>query len=212
MSEAVDWSWLRTTIPIVDMAMYLDMPEDIARTLEIRDGMIVHCESPSPNHVAISDNIKAALREAVSKRLGDAPCLRASGELDMLVSEVPFHYKRPDAIVYRCIDEPRGKWKTKPTASDTLLVVEVVSPNTVTADLVEKRAEYARLSIPYYWIVRMVQDDGPASSIEMLRLTADGTYVRENMSLRARGDLVAVDVADPLDVTISWNQLDLGLD
>ncbi|MEU0501397.1 Uma2 family endonuclease [Nocardia sp. NPDC005998] len=212
MSEAVDWSWLRTPIPIVDMAMYLDMPEDIARTLEIRDGMIVHCESPSPNHVAISDNIKGALREAVSKRSRDMPCLRASGELDMLVSEVPFHYKRPDAIVYRGIDEPRGKWKTKPTASDTLLVVEVVSPNTVTADLVEKRAEYARLGIPCYWIVRMVQDDGPATSIEMLRLTTDGSYVRENMSLRARGDAVAVDVADPLDVAISWNQLDVGLD
>nr|WP_083895865.1 Uma2 family endonuclease [Nocardia jiangxiensis] len=46
-----------------------------------------------------------------------------------------------------------------------LLVVEVVSPNTVTADLVGKRAEYARLGIPSYWIVRMVQDDGPAASI-----------------------------------------------
>ncbi|MEU1208426.1 Uma2 family endonuclease [Nocardia sp. NPDC005825] len=212
MSEADDWSWLRTTIPIVDMAMYLAMPEDIARTVEIRDGMIVHCESPSPNHVAISDNIKGALREAVSKRSGDLPCLRASGELDMLISEVPFHYKRPDAIVYRCIDEPRGRWKTKPMASDTLLVVEVVSPNTVTADLVEKRAEYARLGIPSYWIVRMVQDDGPAASIEMLRLTADGTYISETVSLRARGDALAVDVADPLDVTISWNRLDIGLD
>jgi len=212
MGEAVDWSWLRNPIPVVDMAMYLDMPEDIARTVEIRDGLILHRESPSPNHVAISENIKGALREAVSERPSPAACMRASGELDMLVSEVPFHYKRPDAIVYRCIDEPRGKWKTKPMASDTLLVVEVVSPNTVTADLVEKRAEYARLGIPHYWIVRMVQDDGPVTSIEMLRLTADGTYVRENMSLRARGDAVAVDVADPLDVTISWNQLDLGLD
>ncbi|MEV5835068.1 Uma2 family endonuclease [Nocardia sp. NPDC052112] len=212
MREPVDWSWLRQPIPVVDVDMYLGMPEDIARTVEIRDGLIVHCESPSPNHVAISDNIKGALREAVSKHPSEAPCLRASGELDMLVSEVPFHYKRPDAIVYRRIDEPRGKWKTKPMASDTLLVVEVVSPNTVTADLVEKRAEYARLGIAHYWIVRMVQDDGPVTSIEMLRLTTDGTYVRENMSLRARGDAVAVDVADPLDVTISWNQLDLGLD
>ncbi|MFE3057956.1 Uma2 family endonuclease [Nocardia sp. NPDC059239] len=212
MSEAVDWSWLRTTIPVVDMSMYLDMPEDVARTVEIRDGMIVHCESPSPNHVAISDNIKAALREAVAERPEGAPSLRASGELDMLVSDVPFHYKRPDAMVYRCIDEPRGKWKTKPTAADTLLVVEVVSPNTISADLVEKRAEYARLGIQHYWIVRMVQDDGPVTSIEMLRLAADGTYIRETTALRARGDAMAVDVLDPLDVTISWNQLDLGLD
>nr|WP_282779838.1 Uma2 family endonuclease [Nocardia sp. CC201C] len=92
------------------------------------------------------------------------------------------------------------------------MVVEVVSPNTVTADLVEKRAEYARLGIPYYWIVRMVQDDSPAASIETLRLTAEGIYVLERMSLRARGDATAIDAVDPLTVTISWNQLDLGLD
>ncbi|MFE3225049.1 hypothetical protein [Nocardia sp. NPDC059228] len=35
---------------------------------------------------------------------------------------------------------------------------------------------------------------------------------RENTALRARGDAMAVDVLDPLDVAISWNQLDLGLD
>lgn len=109
-------------------------------------------------------------------------------------------------------EQPRGRWKTKPTAHDTILVVEVVSPNTITADLIEKRADYARHRIPYYWIVRMVNDDGPVSSIEMLRLAADGTYVRENVALRARGDVTAVDVVEPLAVTISWQQLDLGLD
>jgi len=212
MSEAADWSWLRTSIPVIDMAMYLDMPEDVSRTVEIHDGMIVHCESASPNHVAVSVNLQVALREALAKRPADAPCLRASGELDMLVSEVPFHYKRPDVILYRCIEQPRGRWKTKPMASDTLLVVEVVSPNTITADLVEKRGEYAHVGIPYYWIVRMVREDGPVASIEMLRLTTDGTYVREGLSLRARGDALAVDVADPIEVTISWDRLDLGLD
>jgi Uma2 family endonuclease len=212
LSEAFDWSWLRTNIPVIDMDMYLSMPEDVARMIEVKDGLIAHCESPSPNHVAISDNFKMALREAVSKRSGEEPCLKASGELDMLVSEVPFHYKRPDAIVYRCIEEPRGKWKTKPMASDALLVLEVVSPGTITADLIEKRAEYAKLGIPHYWIVRMAQNNGPASSIEMLRLTTDGTYATENVSFRAHGDGVAVDVSDPLNVAITWEQLDLGLD
>lgn len=72
--------------------------------------------------------------------------------------------------------------------------------------------DIARTVEIYYGIVRMVQDDGPAASIEMLRLTADGSYVRENMSLRARGDVAVVDVVDQLDVTVSWNQLDMGLD
>ncbi|MGI8333895.1 hypothetical protein ACRYCC_28430 [Actinomadura scrupuli] len=78
--------------------------------------------------------------------------------------------------------------------------------------MTEKRAEYARLGIPHYWIVRMVQDNGPAASIEMLRLTTDGTYVTEKVSLRAHGGGVAVDVSDPLDAVITWEQLDLGLD
>jgi Uma2 family endonuclease len=212
LREAFDWSWLRTQIPVVDMDTYLSMPEDVARMIEVKDGMIAHCESPSPNHVAICDNLKMALRDAVSKRSGAEPCLKASGELDMLVSEVPFHYKRPDAIVYRCVEEPRGRWKTKPMASDALLVVEVVSPGTITADLTEKRAEYARLGISHYWIVRMVQNNGPAASIEMLRLTTDGTYVTEKVSLRAYGEGMAVNVCDPLDAAITWEQLDLGLD
>jgi Uma2 family endonuclease len=97
-------------------------------------------------------------------------------------------------------------------ASDTLLVVEVVSPGTVTTDLTDKRAEYAGLGIPHYWIVRMAQDNGPVTSIEMLRLTTDGTYVTEKVSLRAHGDVVALGATDPLNVAITWEQLDLGLD
>lgn len=212
VTEAYDWSWLRNRMPVVDLSAYLSMPEDVARLIEVRDGMILHCESPSPNHVAICDNFKSALRDAVAKRSPEDPCLRASGELDMLVSEVPFHFKRPDGIVYRCVEEPRGKWKTKPTAADALLVIEVVSPGTVTADLVDKRALYARLGIPQYWIVRMANDDGPVRSIETLRLTADGTYVTERVAARAQGDPLAVKAADPLDVSIGWDQLDLGLD
>jgi hypothetical protein len=46
----------------------------------------------------------------------------------------------------------------------------------------------------------------------MLRLTTDGAYVTENVSFRAHGDAAAVGVSDPLNVAITWEQLDLGLD
>lgn len=123
---------------------YLAMPEDVSRTVEIKDGMIVFYESPSPNHNAISRTIERALADGERKRADRQPCLRVNRDIDMLVSEVPFHYKRPDAIVYRCIEQPRHRWKTKPTITDTILVVEVVSPTTVTADTIDQRAEYAR--------------------------------------------------------------------
>jgi Uma2 family endonuclease len=165
-----------------EIADYLAMPEDLSRTVEIKDGMIVLRESPSPNHNAVARNVERALADAEAKRPVREPCLRVNRDIDMLVSEVPFHYKRPDVIVYRCIDRPRNRWKTKPTVADTILVVEVVSPTTVTADTIDKRAEYARFGIQHYWIVRMANDDGPAVTIEMLSLNSAGRYASNGLS------------------------------
>ncbi|MGW0328829.1 Uma2 family endonuclease [Nocardia sp. NPDC003183] len=211
MSEEYDWSWLRAGVPRIDLDTYLAMPEDLARVIEVKDGLLVHRDSPSPNHIASADVIKQSLREAIRKRATGQPCLKASGELDMLVSEVPFNFRRPDAIVYRCIEDPRDKWKTKPTAGDTLLVVEVVSPATVTADCVDKRAEYARLGIEQYWIVRMENNDGRVKSIEILRLNTAGVYVSTETRFRSHSP-TAIAITDPLDVTITWNALDADLD
>lgn len=50
-----DWPWLREAMsaPIVSMDTYLEMPEELSRTIEVVDGMIVHCESPSGNHQGV---------------------------------------------------------------------------------------------------------------------------------------------------------------
>jgi len=212
MSEAYDWSWLRHGVPVIDLDIYLAMPEDVSRRIEVRDGMLVHCESGSPNHVSIAHTFQQAFRDAVRKRRPHEDCLRASGEFDMLISEVPFTFRRPDALVYRCVEDERGKWKTKPTAADTLLVVEVVSQSTVTVDCIDKRAEYARLGIQQYWIARMENNDGRVKSIEMLQLTSDGRYVTEDVRLRSHHPVTALSVIEPLAVAITWEDLDLDLD
>lgn len=211
MSEAFDWSVPRTYSQPVDLDAYLAMPEDMARMVEVKDGMVVFCESPSPNHNAISRAIERTLLDGESARPQRVPCLRVNRDIDMLVSEVPFHYKRPDVIVYRCIDEPRHRWKRKPTVADAVLVVEVVSPTTVTADTIDKRSEYARFGIPHYWIVRMANDDGPAVSVEMLVLDSAGRYVAAGHRTRADGP-VAVDTLTPFGVVLRWAELDEGID
>ncbi|WP_405487074.1 Uma2 family endonuclease [Nocardia sp. NBC_00511] len=211
MSEAFDWSAPKTYSQPVDLDDYLAMPEEISRTVEIKDGMIVFCESPSPNHNAVSRNIERALSQGEAERPDRRPCLRVNRDIDMLVSEVPFHYKRPDAIVYRCIDRPRPRWTTKPTVADTILVVEVVSPTTITADTIDKRAEYARFGIQHYWIVRMANDDGPVISIEMLTLNSAGSYVVGGHHNRGLDDL-AIDTLTPFEIRLTWDQLDEGLD
>lgn len=209
MSEAYDW--LRAGDPTISLDAYLAMPEDLSRRIEVKDGFVVFCESPTPNHQAVTHTIVTALREATRKRPAGEPCLKARSEVDMLVSEVPFNFRRPDAIVYHCIDEPRGRWKTEPTFSDTVLVVEVVSPSTVTADCIDKRAEYAALGIEQYWIVKLDNNNGRVKSIEVLRLNSDGVYVIADTRFRSHSP-IAVAITDPLDVSIMWADLDEDLD
>ncbi len=104
MSGKPDWSWLREAMsaPIVSMDTYLEMPEEFSRTIEVVDGMIVHCESPSENHQGIQQALVNALGEAARKldrRFGT--CHRVRGDLDVLLTEAPFHFKRPDVMLYR---------------------------------------------------------------------------------------------------------------
>ncbi len=212
MSEGFDWSVPKTYSQPIDMDNYLAMPEDVARSVEVKDGMIVFRESPSPNHNAVSRAIERALADGEAKRVQREPCLRVNRDIDMLVSEVPFHYKRPDAIVYRCIETPRSRWKTKPTVGDAILVVEVVSPTTVTADTIDKRSEYARYGIQHYWIVRMANDDGPAVSIEMLTLNSEGRYVSNGFRNRTDDYAAAIDTLTPFPIILTWQQLDEGID
>jgi Uma2 family endonuclease len=211
VSGKPDWSWLREamTAPIVSMDAYLDMPAELSHTIEVVDGMIVHRESPSENHQGIQQALVNALGEAARKldrRFGT--CHRARGDLDVLLAEVPFHFKRPDVVLYRCLPDDRsGRWSGKPMASDVVIVLEIVSQHSISADTAEKRIEYAAAGIPYYWIVRMAQEDGPAVSVERLRLTSDRQYALEQVTFRGR-DHLAVQAIDPLELTLSWEQLD----
>jgi Uma2 family endonuclease len=188
------------------------MPEDVADRIEVEDGRIIHCESPGPSHKRIQRNLVATLLDHTEKHDHETrTCHEVNSELDVLFAEVPrFHYRRPDAIVYRCVPPDRGgRWKDKPIAADVVIAIEVVSASTVTEDLSTKRELYAQAGIPHYWIIRMAGDDGIAVSIERLTLTADRTYVSNGPSLRDR-DLLAVDTVDPLPITVTWDQLDRG--
>jgi Uma2 family endonuclease len=205
------WSWLAEAagMPLVTLDMYAGIPEDLARTIEIVDGMIVHCESPSENRQGVAQALTSVLGEAARKHdTRKGTCHRVRGDLDMLLTEVPFKYRTPDVLVYRCLPTDRsGRWKGKPYAMDMLIAVEVVSAGSRSVDLGAKRVEYAQAGIPCYWIVQLVDDDGPALSVERLRLTADRRYASEGVACRGR-DLLAIDIIDPLEMTVSWDRLD----
>jgi len=214
VTEAFDWSWLQRAIdaPLITLDIYVGIPEGLSKQVEVVDGHLITCESPGPSHQAIQHNLVAAFREAIKDLdARDQTCHKVNGDLDMLITEVPrLHYRRPDVLVYRCVNDDRGKWRRKPYASDCMLVVEIVSPDSVTTDTQDKLAEYAEAGIPHYWIVKMAGNDGPVVSIDRFRLSLSREYVSEGVAVRGRS-ILAADTIDPLIAQITWEQLDDGL-
>lgn len=211
MPHDSDWSWLRAAAEAPDMTLdvYESLPGDLARQIEVSDGTIIVCHSPTDKHQAVQHALLNALGEAARKHdQRKGTCHRVRADIDVLLTDLPFHFRRPDLSVFRCLDDSRkGRWQGKPIASDVVIAVETVSPHTVSDDLLVKRVRYARAGIEHYWIVRLAQNDGPATSVEQLRLTSDGSYATEHVSFRKK-DPLAVDAIDPFEIAISWDMLD----
>jgi len=209
--EDSDWSWLRAAAeaPEMTLEVYEALPEDLAGQIEVSDGTIIVCHSSSDKHQAVQHALLNALAEAARKHdQRKGTCHRVRADIDVLLSEVPFHFRRPDLTLFRCLDDSRGRrWQGKPTAADVLIAVEIVSPSSVSDDLLVKRVRYARAGIGSYWIIRLAQNDGPAVSVELLRLTSDGAYAMEQVTFRKK-DILAIDAIDPIEVTVTWDQLD----
>jgi Uma2 family endonuclease len=128
-------------------AEYRELPQDIARTIEIVYGHVIKCESPAPRHNRIARRLSFALESARSPA---GPCLTVETDVDVVLWRVPrFTFRRPDVVVYECIDDPARK----PTAQETVMVAEVTSPGTAQEDLLDKKAQYASAGIPLYLVI-----------------------------------------------------------
>lgn len=128
-------------------AEYRDLSEKVSRTIEIVHGHVIRCESPTPRHNRIARRLSVALEAARSPA---DPCLTVETDVDVVLWRVPrFTFRRPDVIVYQCIDDPARK----PSAQETVMVVEVASPTTAKEDLLDKKTQYAAAGIPVYLVV-----------------------------------------------------------
>jgi Uma2 family endonuclease len=128
-------------------AEYLELSEKVSRTIEIVHGHVIRCESPTPRHNRIARRLSFALESARSPA---DPCLTVETDVDVVLWRVPrFTFRRPDVIVYECIDDPARK----PSAQETVMVVEVASPTTAREDLLDKKTQYAAAGIPVYLVV-----------------------------------------------------------
>jgi Uma2 family endonuclease len=126
--------WLDDFPEYLTEADYRDLSEEFSRTIEIVHGHVIKSESPTPRHNRIARRLANALEDA---RSPVGPCLTVDTDVDVVLWRVPrFTFRRPGVAVYQCIDDPARK----PTAEDTVLVIEVASPTTAREDLVDKKA------------------------------------------------------------------------
>jgi Uma2 family endonuclease len=115
-----------------------DTPDD--QRYEVIEGVLVVTPPPSGIHQRIVGRLLRQLEDAASSGWLALAGVAVSGGPDSPI---------PDISVVRVLDPLPNAWQ--PT--DVLLVVGVVSPGRRRFDTVTKRDTYARLGIPFYWVV-----------------------------------------------------------
>ncbi|MDX3108524.1 Uma2 family endonuclease [Nonomuraea angiospora] len=205
MTALPEDSWLRSIRPQpsrVTAEEYEELPEEIARAIEIVDGYVVYCEAPTPDHQSagrrLANFLERYARDAMSR---GHECLTVNNDVDLRLRDVPLLNRRPDVVMYRCLDRERGE---KLRARHALLVVEIVSPGSETQDTTDKLGEYAKAGIPHYWIVRL--DQIGVSTIERYRLDLASMLYKHVGTLMKEAD-PAPAITNPLPLTIDWADL-----
>lgn len=122
-------------------ADYDALPEELARTIEVVDGMVTVSPAPSRWH----QNVARRLANAIE--LACDPDLAVSTDVDLRLADVPLLNRRPDVVVYRA--EVPDDAVLRPR--DVLLVVEITSPGSITQDTIDKPGEYAAAGVAQYW-------------------------------------------------------------
>jgi Uma2 family endonuclease len=206
MSTSANELWLKELRPQPEpmtAAEYEALDEDSSRRIEVIDGYVVFCESPSRPHQRAGRRLANLIEKCARRQTAQGGgCMTVDTDIDMRIHDVPLTNRRPDIVLYRCLpDDQRLR------AEHAILVVEVVSPGSETADAVDKFAEYAKTGIPHYWIVRLAA--GEISTIERYQLDpASGIYwVLGTLFREDRHSTPTIE--QPIPMEIDWSDLDL---
>jgi Uma2 family endonuclease len=128
---------------------YEALPEDICRRIEIVDGAVIVNAAPRRLHQDICRRLANALEAACG------PDLAVSMDVDLRLRDVPLLNRRPDAVLYDAALPDDAVLRPQ----HCTLVVEVMSPGSVTTDQTDKPAEYAAARIPHVWRVEHNPDE-----------------------------------------------------
>ena len=171
---------------------YLWLTDHTRRLVEFTDGRVEVLPMPTERHQIILLFLYRLLYAHVHEAPREGVVVTSG--LRMRVREGKF--REPDLLLLRDRTDSRRQDRFWLGAD---LVVEVVSPDDPSRDLVVKRADYAEAAIPEYWIV-----DPRAETVTVLGLTANGyvergVFARDDVATSSLLDGVTVDVTALFD-------------
>jgi len=137
-----------TTELLYTFEEYLTYDDGTDNRYELVDGRLEIVNPPTFRHLLIAKFLELILDREISRLDLAWICLKEAGiRTGWRKSRLADLYIVPVGQILDLIDRPAVS-QTPP-----LLVVEVVSPESISRDYRRKRSEYAALEVPEYWIV-----------------------------------------------------------
>ena len=182
--------WMDLSAEGLSAADYEALPEEICRRIEVVGGAIVVNPAPRRLHQIIARRLANVLEQACR------PGLAVATDVDLRLRDVPLLNRRPDIVIFDASVPDDAVLRP----GHCVLVAEVMSPGSVTADQIDKPAEYAAARIEHFW--RIEQNAEGALTIFRYRLDpTTGSYA----SAGAQSDTLSV--SEPVAVTVDLAEL-----
>ncbi|MGE9692815.1 Uma2 family endonuclease [Streptomyces sp. NRRL F-5630] len=122
---------------------------DLPPHTELLDGSLIFVSPQRDTHSVMIDLLVAGLRDSTPRRF------RVRREMTVILDGA--NGPEPDVTVVRA--DAVSREKTRYAATDVVLAVEVISPESRLRDEQYKPRKYAASGIPHFWLVEMPPDD-----------------------------------------------------
>ncbi len=158
---------------LLTVAEYAALGELESGYTELLEGRLLMSPGPTPDHNLASAELYRQLRPQLPDQLMVVQFVDV--DLELVPAGQPGSSRRPDLVVAR--REARQRLRVEGgmlRASEVVVVVEIVVPDSRRTDTVVKRGEYADAGIPHYWTVDIT---APVSLV--VRSLAGGLGYRE---------------------------------
>ncbi|MET1073112.1 MAG: Uma2 family endonuclease [Umezawaea sp.] len=137
---------------LLTVAEYAALGEVESGYTELLEGRLLLSPGPTPDHNLASGELYHRLRPQLPDDL--AVVQSVDVDLELAPPGQPGFSRRPDLVVVH-------RWATRRTraeggpfrASEVVVAIEIVLPDSRRTDSVDKRGEYADAGIPHYWMV-----------------------------------------------------------